>query len=148
MNKLKLGKIMNIVMLILLASLMFYISYVLFKSNNEVYKFCKDKYHNETFMESFSNKEPIELKVCNFTQYVSFNDCGDYTNFNCNEEDYYKYNQCLYNNATNEQIKFMNYCGEDSSAWIMNFAMVAILFFGIFCLLMIFTIILDKENKK
>lgn len=98
--------ILSMIVLLIIASLFFYLGSYIQKEGKPIVDFCKEHYNNKTFLETttyFTQDEPSEPLQC---QSRTWRDKLGYCNSTCFERVY----ECYEENATEEQVMFMDKC--------------------------------------
>jgi hypothetical protein len=101
-------KIITIFVLIIIAILFFSLGSYIQKEGKPITDFCTEHYNNKTFLETttyFTQDEPSEPLQCQTDTWRT----GKWFRY-CNSTCFENFNKCLEENATDEQIYFMNKC--------------------------------------
>lgn len=98
--------ILSMIVLLIIASLFFSLGNYIQKEGKPVTDFCKEHYNDKTFLETttyFTQNDPSEPLQC---QSKNWRTKTGYCNSTCFE----RVDECYKENATEEQVMFMNKC--------------------------------------
>jgi hypothetical protein len=115
-------RIVYIWILMMLAFGSFFLGNYIKGSGDGTVEFCNERYHNDTFLSNFIGYEPYELKVCDSSQWRT----KDFWH-TCYSECQYNVMDCLNQNATKEDMRFLSSCHWMGSDY---FILAGWIFFG------------------